>query len=98
MLREPAEPWRSFLAELDARAEHEVGMHCCGGFVVTTVYGLARTTADLDVLAIVPSDQQRELARFAGRGSIAPFISVATSLSTSRRRQPLSRGVMLENS
>src|SRR5438094_5352149 len=69
MLREPAEPWRRCLAELDARAEHEFGMHCCGGFVVTTVYGLARTTADLDVLAIVPSDQQRELARFAGRGS-----------------------------
>jgi len=44
-------------------------LHCCGGFIVTTVYGLARTTADLDVLAIVPSDQQRALARFAGRGS-----------------------------
>jgi hypothetical protein len=70
MPRELAEPWRSFLAELDARVEHEVGMHCCGGFVVTSVYGLARTTADLDVLAIVPSDQQRELARLAGRGSV----------------------------
>ena len=44
-------------------------LHCCGGFIVTTVYGLARTTADLDVLAIVPSDQQCALARFAGRGS-----------------------------
>jgi uncharacterized nucleotidyltransferase DUF6036 len=70
MPRELAEPWRSFLAELDARVQHEVGLHCCGGFVVTTVYGLARTTADLDVLAIVPSDQQRELARLAGRGSV----------------------------
>src|SRR5437016_843309 len=63
MPRELAEPWRSFLAEVDARVEHEVGLHCCGGFIVTTVYGLARTTADLDVLAIVPSDQQ---GRFTG--------------------------------
>lgn len=35
MPRELAEPWRSFLADLDARLEHEVGLHCCGGFVVT---------------------------------------------------------------
>jgi hypothetical protein len=70
MPRELAEPWRSFLAELDAQVQHEVGLHCCGGFVLTTVYGLARATADLDVLAIVPSDQQRELARFASRGSV----------------------------
>jgi hypothetical protein len=70
MPRELAEPWRSLLADLDARVEHEVRLHCCGGFVVTTVYGLARTTADLDVLAVVPSDQQRALARLAGRGSI----------------------------
>jgi hypothetical protein len=69
MARELAEPWRSFLADLDARLEQEVRLHCCGGFVVTAVYGLPRTTADLDVLAVVPADQQRELARLAGRGS-----------------------------
>lgn len=39
---ELVEPWRTFLAELDARAEHEVQVHCCGGFVVTVVYGLAQ--------------------------------------------------------
>ena len=69
MPRELAEPWRSFLANLDARLEQEVRLHCCGGFVVTAVYGLPRTTADLDVLAVVPADQQRELARLAGRAS-----------------------------
>lgn len=66
---ELVEPWRTFLAELDARAEHDVQLHCCGGFVVTVVYGLARTTADLDVLAAIPFDQLRELASIAGRGS-----------------------------
>lgn len=66
---ELVEPWRTFLAELDARAEHEVQLHCWGGFVVTVVYGLARTTADLDVLAAIPFDQLRELASIAGRGS-----------------------------
>jgi Zn-dependent alcohol dehydrogenase len=70
MPSEPAEWWSSVLADLNARVEREVRLHCCGGFVVSAVYGLARTTADLDVLAVVPSDQQRELARLAGRGSV----------------------------
>jgi hypothetical protein len=64
-----AEPWRAFLVDLDKRVEHKVQLHCCGGFVVTVAYGLARTTADLDVVSVVPSDQQRELAALAGRGS-----------------------------
>ena len=65
----PAEPWRAFLVDLDKRVGHKVQLHCCGGFVVTAAYGLARTTADLDVLSVVPTDQQRELAALAGRGS-----------------------------
>jgi hypothetical protein len=69
MPRERAEPWRSFLKDLDARIEQETELHCCGGFVVTIVYGLERTTADLDVVSVVPSDQQRGLAVLAGRGS-----------------------------
>jgi hypothetical protein len=66
---EPAEPWRSFLADVDSRVERDVQLHCCGGFVVTAVYGLERTTADLDVLSVFPNDQQRGLADVAGRGS-----------------------------
>src|SRR5213080_3846056 len=69
MPRELAEPWRSFLAELDARVEHEVGLHCCGGFHRDHGVRASAYAADLDVLATVPSDQQRALARFAGRGS-----------------------------
>jgi len=40
------EPWRSFLAEVDQSLSGEVIFHCIGGFVVTLLYGHARTTAD----------------------------------------------------
>lgn len=64
-----AEPWRAFLEDLDALVSHRVHLHCCGGFVVTTRYGMRRTTADLDVLSVLPHDDQRSLAAAAGRGS-----------------------------
>ena len=35
MPRDLAEPWRSFLADLDDLVSHDVRLHCCGGFVVT---------------------------------------------------------------
>src|SRR5438477_9457579 len=69
MPRELTEPWRSFLKEIDAVITPHVELHCCGGFVVTAMYGFARTTADLDVLSIVPTGEQRNLAALAGRGS-----------------------------
>jgi hypothetical protein len=69
MLPDLVEPWLAFLLDLDKQIEHDVQLHCCGGFVVTAVYGLARTTADLDVLSVVPTDQQRGLTSRAGRGS-----------------------------
>ena len=62
MRRDLAQPWRGFLADLDALVTHDVRLHCCGGFVVTMRYGLARTTADLDVLSTLPVDDQRTLA------------------------------------
>ena len=69
MPRDLAEPWRSFLVGLDGLVEHDVRLHCCGGFVVTMLYGLARTTADLDVLSIRPTEDQRTLTTLAGQGS-----------------------------
>jgi hypothetical protein len=69
MSPELPQPWRSFLLEVDARLTHDVQLHCCGGFVVTTRYGFPRTTADLDVLSIVPTADQQNLAVLAGRGS-----------------------------
>jgi hypothetical protein len=47
----PLEPWRSFFAEVDARLSEQVRLHCCGGFVVTQLYGVARTTSDVDFLS-----------------------------------------------
>ena len=69
MPRELQEPWRSFLVDLDSLVDHEVHLHCCGGFVVTMRHGLPRTTADLDVLSVVPHDDMRLLAVAAGQGS-----------------------------
>jgi hypothetical protein len=69
MPSEPNAPWGPFLRDLDALLSHEVHLHCCGGFIVTMVHALARTTADLDVLSIVPRDDRRNLAAIAGRGS-----------------------------
>lgn len=63
------EPWMSFLSELDASAKEEVKLHCLGGFVVTMLYGLARTTADLDVLMIAPRGEGQSLLQIAGKGS-----------------------------
>lgn len=64
----PPEPWRSFFADLDARLREETHLHCCGGFVVTQLYGVARTTSDVDFLGVVPS-VWRDLAEIAGKGS-----------------------------
>ena len=48
---EPAEPWRSFLRELDARLTGQVELRCFGGFVVAQHYGLGRETSDIDFVA-----------------------------------------------
>lgn len=63
------EPWRSFLSEIDASVFEEVEFHCLGGFVITVVYGLARPTADVDVLAVVPRGEIERLLDLAGKGS-----------------------------
>ena len=62
------EPWRSFFAEVDSRLSEEVQLHCCGGFVVTQLYAVARTTSDVDFLSAVPN-VRNELSQIAGKGS-----------------------------
>ena len=62
------EPWRSFFAEVASRLSEDVQLHCCGGFVVTQLYGVARTTSDVDFLSVVPN-VRNELSRIAGKGS-----------------------------
>jgi hypothetical protein len=50
-IEEIPEPWKSFFGEIDARSQGPVVLHCLGGFVLTTIYGLARATGDVDVVA-----------------------------------------------
>ena len=46
----------------------EVSLHCCGGFVVTQFYRVARVTIDIDFLGVVPGIW-REMTEIGGRGS-----------------------------
>jgi hypothetical protein len=62
------EPWRSFFADIDALIMEDIQLHCCGGFVVTQFYGVARTTSDVDFLGVVPNVQSR-LIEIAGKGT-----------------------------
>lgn len=62
-------PWRSFLAKIDESLQEDVVLHCLGGFVVTTLYGLVRSTADVDVITIAPGSAGKKLLGLAGKGS-----------------------------
>src|SRR5688572_18121867 len=62
------EPWRSFFADVDAQLGEPVELHLCGGFVVTQLYRVARTTSDVDFLGMVPN-LRADLAQIAGKGS-----------------------------
>jgi hypothetical protein len=68
-IEEPPEPWRSFFADVDSQLREDVQLHCCGGFVVTQLYGVARTTSDVDFLCAVPN-VQADLIEIAGKGSL----------------------------
>ena len=46
----PPEPWKSFLDSVDGMLTEAVELHCFGGFVVTHMFGLARTTNDIDFI------------------------------------------------
>jgi len=46
-----------------------VTLHCLGGFVVAVRYGLARPTADLDYLEVIPSRHGPLLQELAGPDS-----------------------------
>lgn len=65
----PAEPWQSFLFDLDALLEQPVDLHCIGGFAISQYFGFARETADLDVLNVIPQPMRDTVAAAAGKGS-----------------------------
>jgi hypothetical protein len=68
--RQAPEPWTSFLRALDQGLEGRVDLHCIGGFVVTMLFGLSRTTSDIDILAAAPSERLAVLQRLAGMGLV----------------------------
>jgi hypothetical protein len=63
------EPWRSFFHEIDALLSEETALEILGGFIVTQVYGAARSTADVDVVSITPKNLSQTLLKIAGEGS-----------------------------
>lgn len=64
------EPWRSFWKEIDEAATEAIEFHCLGGFVITLLYGFERTTADVDVISVIPRSPVNELINFAGKRSL----------------------------
>jgi hypothetical protein len=69
MQPEIPEPWKAFLHEVDKHLDRETSLHCYGGFVVAMFYGLERPTADVDFLAVRPSEALRLLLSIAGKES-----------------------------
>jgi hypothetical protein len=66
---EPAEPWRSFLRELDACLTGQVELRCFGGFVVAQHYGLGRETSDIDFVAAITESCADDLEHLAAMHS-----------------------------
>ena len=63
-------PWREFLSEVDGQLAEAVALHCHGGFVAALHYGMPRTTADLDYLAIAPSNAQGLIEKLGAQASL----------------------------
>ena len=63
------EPWRSFLAEIDAATPRPLELHCIGGFAVTMHDELVRATGALDVFDVIPNHAALWFASLAGEGS-----------------------------
>ncbi len=100
------EPWRSFLRALDARLTEKTSLHCMGGFAVSVLYRMARPTADLDVLSLVPTYQVGQVLEVAGKGSplhkryglYVDYVTVATppeDYLTRLREVPLGEQIKL---
>jgi hypothetical protein len=54
---------------VDAQLQRQVTLHSIGGFVLTTLYGLPRTTDDLDYISVLPPDAYAAIDEIAGPGS-----------------------------
>lgn len=59
-------PWSEFISEVDQCLSIPIEIHCLGGFVLTVVYAVPRTTADVDYISIVPNSASAEFQNLAG--------------------------------
>jgi hypothetical protein len=64
-----ADPWLSFLREVDRALDRPVVAHCLGGFVLAVLWELPRPTGDVDFIEAEPQDSASHLLRVAGHGS-----------------------------
>lgn len=62
-------PWAEFLSEVNESISKKIEVHCLGGFVLTALYAVPRTTADLDYIATVPATAVEELQTVGGSES-----------------------------
>jgi len=61
--------WAGFLLEADKLLKTRVTLHCLGGFVLTVLYGVPRSTGDVDSIAVIPIERLSELLSVAGSES-----------------------------
>jgi hypothetical protein len=66
------EPWKSFLGEIDAAISSPLRFDCLGGFVVTLLYEMNRTSADIDVFEIAPRSASQGVMQMAMQGTPTP--------------------------
>jgi hypothetical protein len=66
---QPAEPWRSFLRDLDERLKGKAELRCLGAFVIAQHYGIGRATSDIDFLSALVESSEDDVERLAGIGS-----------------------------
>jgi hypothetical protein len=63
------EPWLSFFAAIDENLSEETKFEILGGFILTVIYNAPRTTADVDVVSVIPNTETEKLIKLAGEGS-----------------------------
>lgn len=63
------EPWKSFFAAIDETLDQETRLEILGGFVIMILYNASRTTADVDVVSVIPKTETAHLIEIAGLGS-----------------------------
>ncbi|MBI3411590.1 MAG: hypothetical protein HY040_24945 [Planctomycetes bacterium] len=57
------------MAAIDATLDHQVVLHCIGGFAIAMLYDLPRPTVDVDCLSVIPVEETASLQSLAGGGS-----------------------------